>query len=491
MSWINRQIHNKNAQARKIYPLVRWVILLFLAAFVFFLTYTYYRAEIIYQGSMADYYFKYYLFSTVGILFWVGVLRLREETQANIVTLATSLVFGLYMIEAGLTLVGLGQPPITFSDAARAAASKEGKEYDERTKLTVIEDLIAEGLDVVPSVYPSRMIDFIDIKEGDLVPLAGISNKITVYANESGKYLIRRSDRHGFNNPDNQWDVKPIKWLLTGDSFVHGASVQPNEEMAAQLRSIDFANAISLGMSGNGPLIEYATLIEYGEELKAEVVLWVYYEGNDLTKDLRIEQENPLFLQYMKDGFTQNLVSRQKEIDDMLEEYVELAKREQKSLNPNGVFQWQMLGLLHETRWLRLYAVRNIMGIDLDNDIEINNEVDWRLFSKILSKAKTRVEEWGGALYFVYLPEYSRYTKENVQHDSFKNKAEVVSRVTGLGIPVVDIHQEVFINKPDPLVLFPFRLPGHYNAKGYNEIARAIILNINDRHGEKESSLNL
>ena len=45
----------------------------------------------------------------------------------------------------------------------------------------------------------------------------------------------------------------------------------------------------------------------------------------------------------------------------------------------------------------------------------------------------------------------------------------------GLGIPVVDIHQEVFANHPDPLALFPFRLYGHYNAEGYSEVAKAIV----------------
>ena len=45
---------------------------------------------------------------------------------------------------------------------------------------------------------------------------------------------------------------------------------------------------------------------------------------------------------------------------------------------------------------------------------------------------------------------------------------------TELDIPIIDIHNEVFKIHPDPLSLFPFRTPGHYNAEGYRLIAEAI-----------------
>jgi lysophospholipase L1-like esterase len=44
-----------------------------------------------------------------------------------------------------------------------------------------------------------------------------------------------------------------------------------------------------------------------------------------------------------------------------------------------------------------------------------------------------------------------------------------------LGIPVIDIHKEVFENHPDPLDLFPLRSSGHFNAEGYKEVANAIV----------------
>ena len=108
MNWINRESRNKNSDEEKNYPFARWISWLFLVASMALLIFVYYRAEIIYQDTMGDRYFKYYLISLACILFWGVVLRLREEIQANIVTVACSLVVGLYLVEGTLTVFRLG-----------------------------------------------------------------------------------------------------------------------------------------------------------------------------------------------------------------------------------------------------------------------------------------------------------------------------------------------------------------------------------------------
>ena len=451
MSWINRENKSKSNDEEKKYPFSKWMSWLFLVASVLLLIYTYYRSEITFNGTMDYAYFKYYVISLAGILFWGFVLRLREGVRTNIVTVTISLVVGLYLVEGGLTLLGTGQP---------TRAAELGVEYDERSKLKVIEDLIAEGIDAVPTFLPINIVN--GVKESvfaDLLPLAGVSNKTTVYGNESGKYLIYESDRYGFNNPDSEWNSREVDWLLIGDSFTHGAAVQPGQEIAGQLRSITDNSAISLGIGGNGPLIEYAELIEYGKALKPAKVLWVYYEGNDLSGNLQSEKTNPLLMQYLEDGFSQNLINRQKEIDSRLRKYIIRAQAQ------------AVQALLYKTQWIRLQAIRAVIGFDVEVDVD-------PLFAEILTKAKAEVDGWEGKLYFVYLPEYARY-KKSVSHDDFRRKSEVIEVVKGLGIPIVDIHQEVFADHLDPLALFPFRLSGHYNADGYSEVAKAIVISVN------------
>jgi lysophospholipase L1-like esterase len=451
----NKENLSKNSDVEKSYPFARWMSWFFLAISILLLIYTYHRAGITFKSAR---YLKYYLIFSVGILFWGIVLQLRESIQANIVTATTSLCISMYLMEGMLFFLNASQP----IDRA-SVATKLGFEYDHRTKLEVIKDLNIQGVDAVPSVYGSRLSRVIGTTREELnhlLPLSGVSNKTTVESNESGKYLIYKSDRHGFNNPDSQWDVQSLDWLLTGDSFTHGSSVQPGEEIAGQLRSITGNSAISLGIGGNSPLIEYAALVEYGDSLTPAKVLWIYYEGNDLGTDIIRDKTSPLLMKYMQDGFSQNLINRQKEIDSMLEEYIfeEMEKAKQKSQS-------------YKLDWVRLSAVRKM--INIDDNIDVN--VDDPVFAKILTNAKERINEWGGKLYFVYLPEYKRYHDMKISHDRFRKKSEVINLLKKLDIPVIDIHQEVFANHIDPISLFALRLPGHYNADGYAEVAKAIV----------------
>lgn len=447
--------HIKNNEVEKIYLFTRWMTWLFMVSSVLFLIYIYYRSEITYLGQRNEIYLKYYLISLTGILFWGVVLRLRNEIRANIVTFITSMLVGLYLIEGGLILSGHDQPSVLPS-AVKAAAAKQGIEYDDRSKFKVIESLIAEGVDAVPAVRP---IDVMTMDK-DLFPLGGVSSKTTVANNENGYFMIYPSDRYGFNNPDSEWDAKSVDWFLTGDSYTEGLAVHPGQDIAGQIRLITKQPTISVGRSGNGPLMEFALLREYAESVKPKRVFWVYFEGNDLRSDLKRDKNNLILMKYMKAGFSQNLISRQKEIDISLLKHIISVQAQAQAES--------------KTEWIKLQAIRSLINFDsVDNIGEV--EVDDPLFIKILTKTKERVETWGGEFYFVYLPEYSRYKNKVVSHDGFRRKSEVIEVVKEIGIPVIDIHQMVFAKYDDPLSLFPFRLPRHYNAEGYSEVARAIV----------------
>ncbi|OAD18833.1 hypothetical protein THIOM_005561 [Candidatus Thiomargarita nelsonii] len=327
-------------------------------------------------------------------------------------------------------------------------------EFDTRTKSHVYRNLKSEGVDAVPSVNPSTFIGTNGVEH--LYPFGGVSGKTTVNCNESGKYTIFPSDRYGFNNPDSEWDSSQTEWVLTGDSFIHGACVNPGEDIAGQIRSISGETVINLGNSGNGPLIELAVLKEYAESRKQKTVLWVYYEGNDL-QNLTGEKSTPLLMSYLQPEFSQNLIHRQTEIDNRLGKYIEA----------EPLFRTiKMLRLYNIRERLRFYVLRFFVNVNVDVE---------PLFTEILTKARDRTAAWGGKLYFVYLPEFERYATEVQNHDRYRKRREVIHVAKSLNLPVIDIHHEVFANHPDPLSLFPFRMPGHYTAGGYSEIAKAIV----------------
>ena len=71
-------------------------------------------------------------------------------------------------------------------------------------------------------------------------------------------------------------------------------------------------------------------------------------------------------------------------------------------------------------------------------------------------------------MYFVYLPDYQYKNKDD------KFRKYVLRTITELEVPIIDIKKKVFDCHPEPLSLFPFSVPGHYNADGYRLVTEAI-----------------
>ena len=99
--------------------------------------------------------------------------------------------------------------------------------FDFRNQKQVVEDLKKEIKEnvyqaILPSFYFKEHKFFTSI-----LHLSGISNSTTVLCNESGKFSIYKSDRYGFNNSDIHYDILNEKIMLIGDSFIHGACVDP------------------------------------------------------------------------------------------------------------------------------------------------------------------------------------------------------------------------------------------------------------------------
>ena len=453
MSWINRESDH---------PFSRKMVWLFLAISIVLLIYLIYRGEIVDSGSNVVYY-MYYAIALLAVLFWFFVLRLRSETQVNIVFLSSIIILGIYLIEGSLFFLGIGQTKTNKHIDLQTL----GFDFDKRSKFEVVNDLIAKGIDAVPMTIARD-----GINDETLFPLAGISKKIVVGANESGKRMVYLTDRYGFRNPDSEWDVNELEWLLVGDSFAEGVAVQEGEDIGSQIRDLTQKSTINLGRAGNSPLMELATLTEYAGLVKPKKLLWIYYR-NDLIEDIIRDEKNTFLMQYMEDEFSQNLINRQKDIDSSLLEFIS----DNNHLYPSKFFQDQSKKLRFKTNWIRLQSIRNLVNLDNPNFLD-EEDVKNPLFSQVLIKAKERVSVWGGKIYFVYMPDYYRYNKKTSSESRFEKKDEVIDLVKGLGIPVIDIDQEVFANHSDPFSLFPLNFR-HYNADGYRHVSRAIIKNIN------------
>ena len=427
--------------------------------------YVFYRSQIFHKGTLFNYYIKYYVIVFLLIFLSFISFFIPKKLKINITTVFISILIGMYLIEGYLSINKKNFRHIIYK-------IDTGKNYDTRTNFQIYNDLKKEDPNIVVSIGSKSFVKDSDI---NYFPLSGISNRKTIFCNESGYYAIYQSDRYGFNNPDEEWDKDNIEFLLVGDSYAQGGCVNTPNTISGNLRKLNNnKNAIlNFGMSGNGPLTEYATLREYYLSLKnVKRVLWIYYEDNDLD-ELNNELNNQILVNYLKDeNFTQNLISRKQEIKKLLlkklEKEIIIKEREYK------LEQEKFIDLKGFSKFLKLYSLRKIKISSSTPDPVIPED-----FKNIIKLSNELTKENNSKLYFVYLSGYYRY-KWNNNNDNFRNYKKVTKIVESLNIPIIDLNKELLEKHNDKLSLFPFRMMGHYNEKGYRLIAETIFGKINE-----------
>jgi PAS domain S-box-containing protein len=439
----------------------------------------------------------YYVFPAclAGLLF--ASFRLSTSHRVNVALSLCSVAVTIYTAEAMMTLWS-GLPSVIERQKRQsrmAAAKALGIKFDVRSRGEVIQDLRSRGIDAVPSLSPQLLLkkqkdgtmkSVISIDGAEVLPLASIANKLTVLCNESGQFLTYKTDQHGFNNPQQVWHT-PIDIVAVGDSFTQGYCVAPDSNFVSVIRQ-RYPGTLNLGIEGNGPLVMLATLREYAAVLKPKVVLWFYFEGNDL-RDLRDERANTLLSRYLTtNDFTQGLFNRQPEIDRALFNYFDTVKdRNALSVKleeildvvthiralPSALERIMKLSQLRQRLGL-VYGVTSVPKAEPATPQRID-QPQIALLYEVLSQSKKLVSSWGGSLYFIYLPGSNRYAGEQIN----TGRHAVLQTVDKAGIPIIDIHPVIMAQK-DPLSLFPLRFPYyvHYNEEGNRLVAEEVLQSI-------------
>ena len=420
-----------------------------------------------------------------------------REWVIRLLLVASSTLFSLYAIEilSGFLLPSTqeGQGIVA---AKRLGYERLGYRVDERDMSEFIADAQTNGQRIVPAFSPAAFLNEF-LRQDDaarslppLFPLSGIANMPTAGFNESGYRPVYNSDRFGFNNPDSIYQ-SPIDIALIGDSYTAGITVRADENIAAHLRSADY-NVLNLGANANGPLIELGTLIEYAQPQQPPIVVWLFYEGNDLF-DLGRERSHPMLIAYLnQDGsqagaqtgqasYSQNLRDRQPTIDAQVQRKIEALAAEKKAEQAAEDAQRAERNSIREqlTKRLTLTRIRTAIKAQLAptpaDKIYIDSDENLALFSDVLARANRLVSSWDGELYFVYLPVYERFSANQLTRSKLEARREaVLGKVDALQIPYIDMAAR-FEQEDDPLELFPFGFFGHYDADGYKIVGEEIL----------------
>ena len=383
-----------------------------------------------------------------------------ENFKTYFLIIFLSAISSLYLFESYLLI----QEKNILFKKAEIYKKETGKSYDLRSKFEIYNDLKNDKEKVTLSMTAWSKIF---LEKNDLLPLSGISNIKSILCNENGYYSSYLSDRYGFNNPDEEWDKKSIEYLVLGDSFAHGACVNRPNDISSVLRSLSKKSVLNLGISGNGPLTEYATLREYKPK-NVKNIIWIYFEGYDLL-DLINEKKNFILMNYIKDeNFSQNLRNRNDAKDQVVKK---ITKKEynriyEKYIDDNKL-KYKIL------KFIRLDKTKKAIFINPVISEEVNEKV-FKDFEDIMALTKIQAGKMKSKLYFVYLPEFLRLS-ENYNN---KNYYKVLKIVNDLDIPIIDLKKSLLDKEKNPFNLYPFGMNAHFNVKGYRKSSQIILDNI-------------
>lgn len=442
----------------------------------------------------------YYVSPAVLATLFFTSLRLSAARKVNLAFFLVSAGVSIFTLEILLT-VWSSLPTVMEFEKRRMrakAARALGVDFDSRSREQFVADLRGQQDDAVQSIFGQAFLkpqnrgsgkSLLSIDGTEVLPLGGVSNKLVVLCNEAGQYVTYRSDDHGFNNPKDVWNKAPISIAVLGDSYAQGYCVPPDQTFVARIRE-RYPGTLNLGIEGNGPLLMLASLKEYAATARPKVVLWFYFEGNDLT-DLAAEAQNLILKNYLNEGtYKQGLMDRQPQIDRALLDYLETLRSKSLLLR-----RLEEIGQLIRNfnlstgrilKVVKFSQLRDRLGLVYTERGEDNrkrtggtttpdsNRALMDLFSQILLTAKQVVASWGGKLYFIYLPAWEPYGDPDRAE---QRRERILKIVKVVGLPVIDIHQ-TFTQQPDPLDLFPFRLPAHYNEKGNRLVADQVLESI-------------
>lgn len=292
-----------------------------------------------------------------------------------------------------------------------------------------------------------------------VLPLSGLANN--ELAAVDGEDAPWPSDRHGFNNPDNVWD-SDVMVMAIGDSFTAGGDVPIGAGYVDYIRS-HFRGTINLGCGGNGPITALATLTEYGPVAKPKFLVWGYYEGNDLTKDILREVETDL-VQYLSVDYRQNLPTMAPSLFGSLTDTLRRMADTKSGRTPPPHASRSSFNF-HFSSVITLTQLRTALGLSL----RIDNKA-LELFEKVIRQIRAQGEVLGSQVLFIYIPAEVRYLNiiSNLDANSFKS--EVLDRAKAAGFSVLD-GDKIIGKVAEPRQLYQ----GHFTKEGYKLLGQAVV----------------
>ena len=309
----------------------------------------------------------------------------------------------------------------------------------------------------------------------EIYTLSGVSNVGMVLTKENGFYPLIKRDKYGWHNQNSIYTN--YEAVIIGDSFVEGWSVKSKENISSSLNKLGL-KTINLGFANNTPLHMYAVYREYINEFKPKYIFW-FYTDDDLYELQESLKDRNLSKYLNNKSYNQNLILRQKQIDDSISSYVvniwniEKMRRVRKYINlkKNRNIYLRTFKLTELRERLGFYN-KNI-NIDKNNnkyfEVKLNNSTI-KNYEKIIKNIAEDANKNQSNVFFVYLPSKSNFLDEKVIIDQNKiNLDKILNIANKNNLKIINLYSPIKnYEKPEKIY------SRHLNKEGYEFVAESL-----------------
>jgi len=280
---------------------------------------------------------------------------------------------------------------------------------------------------------------------------------------ESGLHeLYFKTDKKGFReNKDALYINTDV--VMIGDSFTMSICENRPFDLKSQLKKLNKnLSYLNLGIHGINYVKQLSVLVNNTENTNFDTLIWFFYEGNDY------EYESDINYKGHQNRLSANeinyFIKRKFKISLIYEFKVWLAEK--------------MNGISSLVKYFKNYEIL------LD---EKSYEQALKISEDYLNKKNIKNR------YIYYIPSWQRLANYKSKKYRLYNNSPQIKQLDYLKRSVMDISkkngfifidgEEIFINQPDPLKVFHYRLNTHFNHLGYkilaNDVYNKIVKKIN------------
>jgi len=415
----------------------------------------------------------------VGVVaIWLA-LRLSASRVARLVTECAALAVSVLTIECALAFFASVRPTIANVgpglqlERARVAA-KMGLPFDLRTKSQVVAELRAKGVDAYPE-FSRDALTHANVKArfGDaLYPLSQVANSRIVECNESGTFQTFVTDEYGFNNPPGLYDAGHPTIAAVGSSYTLGHCVPGIQGFMHRLRE-QYPRTLNFGMAGSHVPTMLATMREYVEPLRPPLVLWVMYPNAMETGELR----DPILRSYLQPGFSQHLLERRAQVDQMLRQNLVEVQQEIDAKQDRDYAASQRGTLRRILHFSELHERMNETAVPTLKGLMFRPEPlsDFNQTLAIIALARDTVAGWGGHLVVVLIPTFEEVVANQIPPD--RSNQRILTLLQPLGVHVIN-GVELLRSQADPAAFYNLRSNNHLNEAGHLLLGNYIIADL-------------